>query len=492
MAYLYGDSKESGLELNYIEFLRDFLDFGAQVMMSEHRIESLNEAGVKQRKEAEEELSRLRELSKKLDATLDSARSDEGKNATDRCIASVRSMATEAVKRAATEIKKEVSDTGQQNLGRIQRERSGNVKLLERLLLDHNLPDASGRVDIELAGTDKYGARLEGMSPLGLEWSFDIEIPAGHLFHKLVKISELDEHLEIQLPELSGLVRKSVRLRPQKLSNKVVTAVRHKKHQTVVELRIAAQADESGVDLLLTPGTQLVQVVRHHKGAESEKPFEPLDDDARKLAELVQRLSEATTDLASKRCALLDATFDGKPLKNHEDPAVLVRRIVDRIAPTIQEISRHSLSADELVLKSVLADDRREEIFAAKSDLLAKLRPVPVSHRGVFAPLGLGDLGDGVGDADPTREVVVSSTSAGNSAVVHTGVIGDVDEEEETAVVSDPPKPPSDQSKPVVAPPKAAPKEEAKPDAEAKKQSPDTIDVTLASLESEHTESDAS
>ena len=38
MTYLYGDSTDSGLELNYIELLREFLDFAVQVMLSEHRV----------------------------------------------------------------------------------------------------------------------------------------------------------------------------------------------------------------------------------------------------------------------------------------------------------------------------------------------------------------------------------------------------------------------------------------------------------------------
>jgi hypothetical protein len=63
------------------------------------------------------------------------------------------------------------------------------------------------------------------------------------------------------------------------------------------------------------------------------------------------------------------------------------------MAPVVTEIARHSLAPDELVLKRVVTDDRREEVFVAKADLISKLDPVPVALRGVFAPLGLGDLG---------------------------------------------------------------------------------------------------
>jgi hypothetical protein len=70
---------------------------------------------------------------------------------------------------------------------------------------------------------------------------------------------------------------------------------------------------------------------------------------------------------------------------------VLAARIIEAIAPTIREIARHSLSPRELVLKRVLGDDRREEIFVARAELSAKVAPLPASARKVFAPLGVID-----------------------------------------------------------------------------------------------------
>jgi hypothetical protein len=61
------------------------------------------------------------------------------------------------------------------------------------------------------------------------------------------------------------------------------------------------------------------------------------------------------------------------------------------MAPVVREIARHSLSPQELVLKRMLAGDRREEIFASKAELAQKLDPLPASLRQVFAPLGLDE-----------------------------------------------------------------------------------------------------
>src|SRR5690606_36102557 len=136
-------------------------------------------------------------------------------------------------------------------------------------------------------------------------------------------------------------------------------------------------------------------------------PFEPTDDDRNKLIELCARIETEADALAPHRATLVETSFDGRTLESHDDPAALVRRLVQRLAPVIQEIGRRSLSSDELVLKRVLADDRREEIFASKADLRAKLTPVPAPLREVFAPLGLGVLYT-VGDDDCTTELDIS------------------------------------------------------------------------------------
>ena len=83
------------------------------------------------------------------------------------------------------------------------------------------------------------------------------------------------------------------------------------------------------------------------------------------------------------------AQIDDVPLSQHAHPRLLVERLVAAMAPTVREIAAHSLSPGELVLKRLLAGDRREEIFVAKSELAQKLEPLPAALRKVLAPLGI-------------------------------------------------------------------------------------------------------
>ncbi|MCP4446928.1 MAG: hypothetical protein GY811_16495 [Myxococcales bacterium] len=71
----------------------------------------------------------------------------------------------------------------------------------------------------------------------------------------------------------------------------------------------------------------------------------------------------------------------------------------------VSKIANKSLAETELVLKRVLDNGRREEISPSKADLLDKISAVPHAARWVFAPLGLGEFGEGVGKNDPTNRV---------------------------------------------------------------------------------------
>jgi hypothetical protein len=57
------------------------------------------------------------------------------------------------------------------------------------------------------------------------------------------------------------------------------------------------------------------------------------------------------------------------------------------MAPVVQEIAARSQSPGELVLRRLLADDRREEVFLSKSELRRKLEPLPEGERALFDTL---------------------------------------------------------------------------------------------------------
>lgn len=391
MAYLYGDGTTSTLETNYIEFLREVLDFAVAVMVADHRARACQEGASSRKEAAEAELDRLKFLSHGLTKALDEALTGNPESTTNRCAAEIRGSAGESIKKAAAQVKtllgNEIKNIGTQ----VQSERQASMKALERLLLKQDLPDSVHRVNLKLQDNSSYLARLAGSAESKVEWVIDLEVPSDSLFASPLRVEKIMPTLEIKVPEKGGLVRKTMRLRAHKLTPKYITELSHAVNQTTIKMRVSAAADDSGYDLIVAqkPRVRLVQV---NKGGEQSAPFEPLEEDSARLLELYATLTGEAEKLSRSRRSLVEARLDGQTLALHENPATLVSRLINRIAPIVHEIAAHSLSPKELVLKRVLSNDRREEVFAAKVDLLKKIEPVPMSLRGVFAPLGLGDL----------------------------------------------------------------------------------------------------
>jgi hypothetical protein len=86
---------------------------------------------------------------------------------------------------------------------------------------------------------------------------------------------------------------------------------------------------------------------------------------------------------------LTEALLDDRSVAELRDPAIVVDRLVAAMTPLVSEISQHSLSPTELVLKRILGDNRREEIFVSKARLREKYAGLPEALRAYFKPLSL-------------------------------------------------------------------------------------------------------
>jgi hypothetical protein len=91
----------------------------------------------------------------------------------------------------------------------------------------------------------------------------------------------------------------------------------------------------------------------------------------------------------TKRRALTSARIAEQPIAESAGMRALVEQLVLVMAPMVREIAAHSLSPGELILRRMMTDDRREEIFVTKSELRASLSDLSDADREFFAPLEL-------------------------------------------------------------------------------------------------------
>jgi hypothetical protein len=401
MTWLYGDSSKSALDVNYIDFLRHAIDFAVEVLLAEEQIAAGREQRYRLESEAEEDLVRLEALGAAVALAAVAGGADDDSPVA-RCAAAMRRSAAAALKSEVSSVNSTLADQVHRIDARAARERERCVKALESLLLRYDLPETRTATQLEGAAAGPYVAKLSGATSYGLETVLELEVPAANPFAHEVRVDRFMDALEIKVPEVGGWLRKQSRIVPHRLGRHRIARLQTSGADMSVELRVGADPHAPGFGIAMTghrPLVVLSPVVKDGDGKGA--PFEPDADDTAKLLQFFERLTGAVAELAKSRRKLLEARVDGEPLASHPRPSLVIERLVAAVAPTVREIAKYSLSPSELVLRRLLAGDRREEVFVSKSELYGKLEALPAARRGLFDALELGPTGEPARDAVP-------------------------------------------------------------------------------------------
>jgi hypothetical protein len=391
MRFLYGDSTESPIEIDYLSFVRGGVDFAVEVLaISEHLAELL------ERRQHVEEISQ-REVAglEALGETLRAAVAAEASQASAKSISACAEAMTDAGARVIAGFVQSAQSKLRDELARIDgelsRKRQTAGASLDKLLLAHPIPGTRSRLQLTLlAGTERYEARLSQSSDLGLIWTTDLEIPADHLASSVLRVDRVLERLGlpklvVRTPGEGGVFRKKVKWVPQRLGKEYVVGFSRGEQGTSIQLREGMDLDQPGFDIVVQGAKPRVLVKVLGRGDASAETFEPEPDDAAQLLDFARALAHSLAPLRGCQAAILDSRFDGKRFSSYETPADLVRRLLGSMAPVVREIARRSPGEQELVLKRLVGDDRREEAFVSFEELRTKIEHLPEHQQREFA-----------------------------------------------------------------------------------------------------------
>lgn len=387
MSYLYGDSTTTNLKSNFLEFLRDAVDFAVFLLEADTDIDN-GKVRIRKNTEAmEAEIGRLQHFIRTITRAMREAEKGSPDSATAACATHVEKLVAEAERTSVSSMRARLT----QYIANIDAEeratRAACFKALETLLAPHDPPDAGTVTRLVLREGGGYDAFVDGRAAFGLAWTFALAIPDGSLWSTAIRIERVAPNLEIRAPQLSGWISKEVKVRPQRLDRHVVTEL--VSEDRVVRMKLRAEPGvETGFDF--TVDLQAKKVDARRTGAAdgdgSIGPFDVVEEDGALIIALVENLT-AGLAVATRR-ELTAATWrDGN---FHEVPTFteVVEKLVAMMAPIAREISNRSLKPTELVLRRMLANDRREEVFVEKATLREKYESLSPPLRAFFAPLG--------------------------------------------------------------------------------------------------------
>jgi hypothetical protein len=395
MGFVYGDSTPSPLETNFLELLRDALDFSVVLLRADENIRGLLKRKHADSRAADVETERLVKFGGVVTAAIQDAQEGGAESETARCAARLVTATSEGVTASVEAVRTALAERVALTDAEEAAERETVYKALETLLLPHAPPSANVTVRLERSATGAYSANVAGDAPLGLTWRIDLAIPEGHTFTSPLPIERLIPQLEISAPAPAGWLKKELKVRPQRLERLILAEVVDDGRSVALKLRMDVGSDE-GFDFDVNPREQVVSAVRTAAKGGASGAFDVSPEDAAKLVSLAEKLREAIAEIKGGR--LVEATFDGNDFRALPVFEDMVERLVTLLAPIVKEISRHSLTQTELVIRRLLGNDRREEIFVAKSTLREKYAHLRAAQRSLFDALGL-EVGGSVSPA---------------------------------------------------------------------------------------------
>ncbi len=408
MPYLYGDSTPSTLEINYIDFLRDALDFAAHVLLADERQRVGSARGDEVRRAAEIGVARIEAFGDAVSRAVVAAMSASGTadSAVTACGQSVMRSSNEVVGAAIDRMRADAEAEIARLTAQAERDRGGAVQALATLLLRHDLPDATTEIHVTLGEGSRHAAQLHVHALDDLNAVVDLDVAEGHVFSHALRVDKLVERLEVHAPEISGWLRKEVKLKPQRLDREYITALAVSGSETRIALRSSPEGVGAGYDVVVRRAGPRVSVSLMRVGESAELPaFDLTDEDETRMVDLEEKLVGSAVELMDARRALVHATLGGQPLAGHPSPRAMVERLVGAMAPVVREIAQRSLTPTELVLKRLLDNGRREEIFLARRELAQKFEGLADGGRAILEALGLSEPAVVVATAPPPAVV---------------------------------------------------------------------------------------
>lgn len=391
MAHVYGDSTTFPFDVNFIELIRHAVECCVTIMGAQHQIATAVDRSGNFDQLRKQERARMDAMSDAIKLTMTafmSSHSERMVRTASRVLESARAVIESELAALDGQANGEISNTR----SAVERARESTYRAVEAFVLRHDLPNTSVGLRL-LAGEETYSGQALVATPFGVEAVFALQIPPAHDWGKIRRVAELSAGTEIHVPTESGWLSKRVAVAPVKLDKLVVTEVALASDRSLITLRKGPRSG-SGFQLEVSAEAQPKATLRRlgEDGAPTGDPTLQLDgEDAVHALRLWNRVHDTTHDLAIRRQTMTTATFDGKPLRDIDEPQQIATKIINVMAPIVQEIARRSGAPGELVLRRDLGEGRREEIYITKAELHEKVMTLPTTLRPIFDPFELSE-----------------------------------------------------------------------------------------------------
>jgi hypothetical protein len=387
MKYLYGDSVPCPIQYNFLTAFETFIDAAAQTVRLDQEIaqvEAKIAAGVASRERA---LEIVEEFHRKAMASLEKLREQYDDPNSAAYARQVREHADTLVTEARTNCKLANDKEAKEHGSEFDRRRKEISSAIERFLKTDLMPVLGWSVTMRLTdGQNQLTAILS--HPGDVITSFSIGTGQAPSWQSPVRVASLVQGLDLQLGVRKSWITGSVARSAVSLDDYLIGGFELGDDTAEIRLRKRAEQPDAFVFKLERKAERLL-VQLQRPGEEDDTVTDLDEEDRARLEKLWQMLRQSVKTTLRFRTHLLSVRVGGQDLFEAKRLRPFLERVIESIAPIVQQIIEHSPNPNELSMKIESDEGRREEVYVRRESLIAKIEVLDDAGRAVFAPMGL-------------------------------------------------------------------------------------------------------
>jgi hypothetical protein len=299
----------------------------------------------------------------------------------------VREHADTLVTEARTNCKLANDKEAKEHGSEFDRRRKEISSAIERFLKTDLMPVLGWSVTMRLTdGQNQLTAILS--HPGDVITSFSIGTGQAPSWQSPVRVASLVQGLDLQLGVRKSWITGSVARSAVSLDDYLIGGFELGDDTAEIRLRKRAEQPDAFVFKLERKAERLL-VQLQRPGEEDDTVTDLDEEDRARLEKLWQMLRQSVKTTLRFRTHLLSVRVGGQDLFEAKRLRPFLERVIESIAPIVQQIIEHSPNPNELSMKIESDEGRREEVYVRRESLIAKIEVLDDAGRAVFAPMGL-------------------------------------------------------------------------------------------------------
>ncbi len=378
MRFLYGDSTESDLQIDFLRLLNNFVETSSKTIKYENAILDLKNTIVERKKYNNSVIEDMNSFVLNVDTAISIAVASSKERETiakyaDRSKEFFNKFIEESKTKLSDEIIKEIAQLEK----KIEEACEENRKFLESLFIYDPIPIVGEKYTIK-AIEKGYSAKVKINYVGGISSFFQIASSESPFWRNHVRARDFVKDIQIPARLKKPFLKKELVPDIVNINDFIIVdlALSNKELEVVFRKRLDIKAEAFRLKMKLEKEFSVEVSEREEDGTErmvEDIPELKNELDYSRLQELGLKIIEKTKYLYPKKQKLETILLEEKDVFEENFIFELMQKVAVIFAPTIAKIRKHSPSGEELSLKSEDEHGERHEIYLKKSEIKNKL-----------------------------------------------------------------------------------------------------------------------